>query len=145
VITSRVEAENHVAEASTQLPFPTYYPRARLSRGRYLYDKPRVYDLYDRAHRRYRAYRIVVSTGRQGQFYGVQGTNWRSPPILDNPSSTTRMRGRTYQLFTDGNRLALVAWRTPRAVYWVSNTLSRTLTNAQMLAIARSLSRVGER
>src|SRR5215210_3273411 len=145
VITSRVEAENHVAEASTRLPFPTYYARARLSRGRYLYGKPRVYDLYDRAHRRYRAYRIVVATGRQGQFYGLQGTNWRSPPILDNPSSRTRMRGRTYQLFTDGNRLALVAWRTPKAVYWVSNTLSRTLTNAQMLAIARSLSRVGER
>jgi hypothetical protein len=55
------------------------------------------------------------------------------------------MRGRTYELFTDGNRLALVAWRTPRGAYWVSNTLSRTLTNQQMLAIARSLSRVGER
>jgi hypothetical protein len=104
-----------------------------------------VYDVYDRAHRRYRAYRIVVATGRQGQFYGIQGTNWKSPPILDNPSSTTRMRGRTYELFYDGNRLAQVAWRTPRAAYWVSNTLSRTLTNAQMLAIARSLSRVGER
>jgi LCP family protein required for cell wall assembly len=145
VIFSRVEGEDFVAEASTRLPFPTYYPRARLSRGRYLYGKPRVYDLFDRGHRRFRAYRIAVSTGRQGQFYGIQGTNWRSPPILDNPSSTTRMAGRRYQLFTDGNRLALVAWRTPRGVYWVSNTLSRTLTNAQMLAIARSLSRVGER
>jgi polyisoprenyl-teichoic acid--peptidoglycan teichoic acid transferase len=145
VIQSRVEGENFVADASTRLPFPTYYARARLSRGRYLNDKPRVYDIYDRAHRRFRAYRIVVATGRQGQFYGIQGTNWKSPPILDNPSSTTRMRGRTYELFYDGNRLALVAWRTPRAAYWVSNTLSRTLTNAQMLAIARSLSRVGER
>src|SRR3954453_8669075 len=145
VIFSRVEAENFVAAASTHLSFPTYYPRARLSRGRYLYGRPRVYDIYDRAHRRYRAYRIVVATGRQGQFYGVQGTNWRSPPILDNPSSITRIRGRRYMLFNDGNRLALVAWRTPNAVYWVSNTLSRTLTNPQMLAIARSLTRVGER
>jgi LCP family protein required for cell wall assembly len=145
VIFSKVEGENFVAAASTHLSFPTYYSRARLSRGRYLYGRPRVYDLFDRAHRRYRAYRIVVDTGRQGQYYGIQGTNWKSPPILDNPSSTTRMRGRTYQLFADGNRLALVAWRTPRAVYWVSNTLSRTLTNAQMLAIARSLTRVGDR
>ena len=55
------------------------------------------------------------------------------------------MRGRRYQVFDDGSRYALVSWRTPRAVYWVSNTLSRTLTNPQMLAIARSLSRVGER
>jgi polyisoprenyl-teichoic acid--peptidoglycan teichoic acid transferase len=145
MIFSRVEGEDFVAAASTHLPFPTYYPRARLSRGRYLYGRPRVYDIFDRAHRRYRAYRIVVSIGRQGQFYGIQGTNWKSPPILDNPTSTTRMRGRTYELFADGNRLALVAWRTPRAAYWVSNTLSRTLTNAQMLAIARSLTRVGER
>jgi hypothetical protein len=145
MVFSRVEAENFVAAASTHLSFPTYYPRARLSRGRYLYGRPRAYDIFDRAHRRYRAYRIVVNTGIQGQFYGVQGTNWKSPPILDNPSTTTRMRGRTYELFTDGNRLSLVAWRTPRGSYWVSNTLSRTLTNPQMLAIARSLSRVGER
>ena len=145
VIFSRVEAENFVAAASTHLSFPTYYPRARLSRGHYLYGRPRAYDVFDRAHRRYRAYRIVVDTGVQGQYYGIQGTNWKAPPILDNPSTTTRMRGRTYELFTDGNRLALVAWRTPRGAYWVSNTLSRTLTNPQMLAIARSLSRVGER
>ena len=129
VIFSKVEGENFVAAASTHLPFPTYYPRARLSRGHYLYGRPRVYDIFDRAHRRYRAYRIVVNTGVQGQYYGVQGTNWKSPPILDNPSTTVRMRGRTYELFTDGNRLALVAWRTPRAAYWVSNTLSRTLPN----------------
>jgi polyisoprenyl-teichoic acid--peptidoglycan teichoic acid transferase len=145
VIFSKVEGENFVAAASTHLSFPLYFPRARLSRGHYLYGRPRVYDLFDRAHRRYRAYRIVVSTGRQGQYYGVQGTNWRSPPILDNPSARIRMAGRRYFLFNDGNRYALVAWRTPRAVYWVSNTLSRTLTNPQMLAIARSLSRVGER
>jgi hypothetical protein len=145
MVFSRVEAENFVAAASTHLSFPMYYPRARLSRGHYLYGRPRVYDIYDRAHRRYRAYRIVVSTDRQGQYYGIQGTNWKSPPILDNPSATVRMRGRRYQLFDDGNRYALVSWRTPRAVYWVSNTLSRTLTNSQMLAIARSLSRVGER
>jgi polyisoprenyl-teichoic acid--peptidoglycan teichoic acid transferase len=145
VIFSKVEGENFVAAASTHLSFPTYYPRARLSRGRYMYGRPRVYDIFDRGHRRYRAYRIVVNTGIQGQYYGIQGTDWKSPPILDNPSSITRMAGRRYMLFNDGNRLALVAWRTPRAVYWVSNTLSRKLTNSQMLAIARSLTRVGER
>jgi hypothetical protein len=34
-----------------------------------------------------------------------------------------------------------VAWRTGRAVYWVSNTLSHDLTNQQMLGIAASLTR----
>jgi hypothetical protein len=92
---------------------------------------------------RHRAYRIVVSAGLDGQYYGVQGTTWKSPPILDDPSDKMRMRKRDYQLFYDGNRLRLVAWRTPRAVYWVSNSLSETLNNKQMLAIARSLSRIG--
>lgn len=144
VISDRTAAENLVADASGKLTFPLYYPQARLARGHYVTDgSPRVYDLYDGQHHRYRAYRVVISTGLAGQFYGVQGTNWRSPPILDDPSETRTMRGRKYQLFYDGSQLRLVAWRTPRAVYWVSNTLSETLTNTQMLAIARSLSRVG--
>jgi len=31
-----------------------------------------------------------------------------------------------------------VAWRTPKAVYWVSNTLLQSLSKDQMLSIARS-------
>ncbi len=54
------------------------------------------------------------------------------------------MDGRELLLFRDGTRLRLVGWKTKRAAYWVSNTLLRSLTNAQMLAIARSLRRLGE-
>jgi hypothetical protein len=54
------------------------------------------------------------------------------------------MRGRTYSVYSDGGRIRIVAWRTSRAVYWVSNTLSARLSNAQMLAVARSLVRVGQ-
>jgi hypothetical protein len=86
---------------------------------------------------------MVAFEGSIGQYYGVQGMTWRSPPILDDPSVRRRVGGRTYELFYDGGRLRLVAWRTPRAVYWISNTLMRTLTNRQMLALARSATRVG--
>jgi hypothetical protein len=75
----------------------------------------------------------------------VQGTDWRSPPILDDPTRRVRSGGRTYELFYDGSRLKLVAWRSRRGSYWVSNTLLRTLTNKQMLAIARSLRSLGGR
>jgi LCP family protein required for cell wall assembly len=144
VVNDRTEVENLVAETSTHTGFPVYVPQVRLSRGAYVSDgSPRAYDLYDSQHKRHRAYRIVVNAGYDGQYYGIQGTTWKSPPILDDPSDKMRMRKRDYQLFYDGNRLRLVAWRTPRAVYWVSNTLSETLTNKQMLAIARSLSRIG--
>jgi polyisoprenyl-teichoic acid--peptidoglycan teichoic acid transferase len=145
LVNDRTRGEDYVAQASTHLRFPIYYPRARLARGSYVGQGPRVYDIYDRGHHRHRAYRIVLSTGLVGQYYGVQGTTWTAPPILDDPSEKIRMRGRTYQLFYDGSRLRLVAWITPHAVYWVSNTLSETLTNRQMLGIARSLSRVGAR
>ena len=53
------------------------------------------------------------------------------------------MRGRKYSEFYDGNRLRMIAWRTPHGAYWVSNTLSLKLTNEQMRAIARSLTRIG--
>ena len=39
--------------------------------------------------------------------------------------------------------LSLAAWRTSEGVYWISNTLTDTLSNQQMLGIAASLTRVG--
>ncbi len=36
-----------------------------------------------------------------------------------------------------------MAWRTPHAVYWVSNTLDYELSNQQMVGIARSLFHYG--
>jgi hypothetical protein len=86
---------------------------------------------------------MVASAPGIGQYYGVQGMSWKGPPVLDNPSEKRKMNGRTYELFFDGNRLRIVAWRTPRAVYWISNTLLQSLTNKQMLGLARSLTRVG--
>jgi polyisoprenyl-teichoic acid--peptidoglycan teichoic acid transferase len=145
LVNDRTKAEDDVAQASAHLPFPVYFTKARLNTGSYVGQGPRVYDIYDRGHHRHRAYRIVVATRLAGQYYGIQGMNWKAPPILDDPSQNLRMARRTYQLFYDGSRLRLVAWRTPRGVYWVSNTLSETLSNKQMLGIARSLTRVGAR
>jgi LCP family protein required for cell wall assembly len=121
--------------------FPVYFPTLMAVGGQYVTADDRAYDIYDRNHNRYRAYRIVVWSGEIGQYYGVQGTTWKDPPILDKPSETRRMAGRNYELFFDGDRLRLVAWRTDRAVYWISNTLLHTLSNRQMLGVARSLSR----
>ena len=122
---------------------PVYYPKLMAAGGNYVSRNARAYDIRDRTGRRHRAYRMVAYEGSIGQYYGVQGTDWKAPPILDDPSEIAHMRGRRYELFYDGSRLRLVAWRTERGVYWVSNTLLRTLTNRQMLALARSLTRVG--
>jgi polyisoprenyl-teichoic acid--peptidoglycan teichoic acid transferase len=144
LVTNRRAGEDEAARVQVKLSrLPVYYPRLMAAGGRYRTDDARAYDITDRAGRRHRAYRIVAYEGSIGQYYGIQGTSWRSPPILDDPSERRRSGGRTYELFYDGSRLRLVAWRTPRGVYWVSNTLLRTLTNRQMLALARSATRIG--
>jgi LCP family protein required for cell wall assembly len=117
---------------------PVYYPTLMSSTGNYRVSDSRAYTIVDRTGKRHRAYRIVAYEGRIGQYYGIQGTDWRSPPILDDPDRRVTSGRRTYQLFYDGSRLKLVAWQTRRGTYWISNTLLRTLTNRQMMAIARS-------
>jgi polyisoprenyl-teichoic acid--peptidoglycan teichoic acid transferase len=144
LVASAAAGEDEAARLQVRLArLPVYYPRLLASGGRYRSDYARAYTIADRGGHRHRAYRIVAYQGTIGQYYGVEGTTWRSPPILDDPSERRRIGGRTYELFYDGGRLRLVAWRTPGAAYWVSNTLLRTLTNRQMLALARSAARIG--
>ena len=118
--------------------FPVFYPR-QLTRGAQFVDQPRAYTIRGPGGRRHSAYRMVVRRGPVGEYYGVQGTSWKEPPILAEPSETRRIGNRTFELHFDGDRLRLVAWRTPRAVYWISNTLLQTLSERQMLGIARSV------
>ena len=140
------EGEDHVLSIDLRLSalgLPVYYPRARLAKGGYAQTaSARSYDLFDNDKRRHRAYRIVLYAGENGEYYGVQGTTWKTPPILADPDDEVRMRGRTYKRYFNGRRLRLIAWQRPKAVYWVSNTLSQRLTNRQMMDIARSLQRV---
>ncbi len=146
LIRNRTASEDIAAPLQAKLDqLPVYYPTLMSATGGYRVNDSRAYDIVDRAKKRHRAYRIVVYQGRIGQYYGVQGTDWRSPPIVDDPDKRVRSGGRTYELFYDGSRLKLVAWRTRRGSYWVSNTLLRTLNNKQMLAIARSVRSLGAR
>ena len=142
LIDARRPAEDLAVQLKTKLTFPVYYPRALLAGASYLPDHSRTYDIFDRGRHRYRAYRMVVKTNEIGQYYGIQGTTWSGPPILDNPSERRRMGGRSYELFFDGDRLRVVSWRSGKAVYWISNTLLQTLTNRQMLGLARSIGKV---
>jgi len=144
LVVNRQAGEDEAARLQVRLSkLPVYYSGLMSAGGRYRSDNVRAYTIADRSGRRHRAYRIVAFQGSIGQYYGIQGTSWKSPPSLDDPSERRREGGRTYELFYDGGRLRIVAWRTSRGVYWVSNTLLRTLTNRQMLALARSARRVG--
>ena len=133
---------------------PVYYPRwipnafgyhAPVNEGGY----PLKYRMKSGSGKMKAAYRLVVDVGGDaypGNYMGVQGLAWTDPPILDNPSDDHRtINGKKLDLYYDGTRLRLVAWRQPRAVYWISNTLEKRLSNDQMLRIAGSLTRLGGR
>jgi LCP family protein required for cell wall assembly len=146
LIRNRTASEDIAAPLQTKLDrLPVYYPTLMSDTGSYKVTDSRAYDIVDRSGKRHRAYRIVAYDGRIGQYYGIEGSDWHSPPILDDPGKRVRSGGRSFELFYDGSRLKLVAWRTRRGTYWVSNTLLRTLTNKQMLAIARSTRSLGGR
>lgn len=145
LVLARTQGEDHVLNIAVKLPkLPVYFPKAILSRGGYVRDSPRAYTIRDRNKNRYQAYRLVLDQGDDGQYYGVQGTTWKAAPILDSPTDEIRMRKRTYQRYFDGRKIRMIAWKTSKAVYWVSNTLTRNLTNRQMMDIARSLQRIGQ-
>ena len=144
------------AKALQPTGIPIYYPKLIQSSSRYCSNAayvcplqtaspgsyPRAYLLHDRQGVAHYAYRMtVVMNPALGQYYGVQGTTWLNPPILSSPSGTKTVNGKQLLLFTNGSKLSVVAWKTPQAVYWISNTLTDDLTNQQMVAIAASLTK----
>jgi polyisoprenyl-teichoic acid--peptidoglycan teichoic acid transferase len=123
-----------------------YYPKA-LPPGASFVAPPRAYTIKSTGHRKFQAYRMVIAmgaaTGQLGQFIGIQGTGWRNPPILRSPSATKKIDGRVFLLYRDGARTRLVAWRSDNAAYWVTNTLSESLSERQLLAIAHAARPLG--
>ncbi len=113
------------------------YPR-RLTPGAQFIAPPRNYEIINRQNRHFPAFRIVISKGKIGEYYGIQGTTWTDPPILRSPSTIEKHDGVRYMIFRDANRVRLIGWRTGGGTYWISNTLSETLSEQQMMAIARS-------
>jgi LCP family protein required for cell wall assembly len=132
------------AAARHRLGFPIYFPaRATAAAKPSNVDSPRLYTIRDRADRRHHAYRLVfVQNEIEGQYYGIQGTDWRTPPLLAHPTGHRTVDGRRLLLFREGERLRTVAWRTSRATYWISNTLGNSLTNDQMIGIAATATRI---
>ena len=72
------------------------------------------------------------------QYWQVEESTWNSAPILANPSYSFVKRGEKFQVYTTGGAVQMVALRTPRATYWVVNTILNELSNKTMLAIAES-------
>jgi polyisoprenyl-teichoic acid--peptidoglycan teichoic acid transferase len=141
---TRREGEDQAVIADPKLKFPFYFPSLRVKGSSYVGTEPRVYKLRDETGKRHQAYRLVLHAPGVGEYYGIQGLAWKAPPILDDPDRTVLRGGRKLKLYYDGRRLRLVAWKTKKAVYWVSNTLAQSIGEPQLLEIARSLRRLNQ-
>jgi polyisoprenyl-teichoic acid--peptidoglycan teichoic acid transferase len=122
---------------------PVLYPTVLASGSDYA-QKPRAYKVNGTgdgapASGERAAYKWVFSLPGPGQYYGFEATRWADAPILQNPDDVRTIGGRTYDLFYDGGTLRLVAWEEDDVAYWLSNTLTESLTNQQMIAIARGM------
>jgi hypothetical protein len=124
-----------------KVPYGFYYPSKRLRGSSYAGHPSRVYRIKDHEGKSHRAYRLVLYKGG-GEYYGVQGLDWKDAPILDAPHDERTVRGRKLQLYWAGSRLRMVAWETEKAVYWVSNTLTRSIGTRQLIEMAASLRRL---
>jgi polyisoprenyl-teichoic acid--peptidoglycan teichoic acid transferase len=142
------EAEAKIASRRARGFFPIYYPTRLPEATRFVesdpYEKvvdPYVYNIKDEDGNRHLAYRMVlVAEMSDGtHYFGVQGIRgWSNPPILEDPSLTKTINGRDYDIYVDGENVKMVAWRRGENVYWISNDLLRTLSNDQMIGMARS-------
>jgi polyisoprenyl-teichoic acid--peptidoglycan teichoic acid transferase len=119
---------------------PIYYPTI-LEDGSDYAQKPRVYKINGKGDEspppaERAAYKWVFSLPGLGDYYGFEGTRWKDPPILSDPTDEKTIGDRDYKLFYDGDRLRMVAWQTDDGSFWVSNSLIETISNEDMLKIA---------
>ncbi|HZO76572.1 MAG TPA: LCP family protein [Solirubrobacteraceae bacterium] len=157
-VTANPSAGKAQAAALRHARMPVYYPRLLAAGSTYCYDDgsncyleapspgsyPRAYTIMSRNGHHYRAYRMTIELNSVlGEYYGVQGTTWQSPPLISSPSYIRVVSGKRLEVFSGGGSVTQVAWRTPQGVYWISNTLTSTLSSRQMIAIAASLTRAG--
>jgi polyisoprenyl-teichoic acid--peptidoglycan teichoic acid transferase len=126
------------------LHFPLYYPTRLAPDSTLLSEDPddsRAFLIDGPGDEVYHGYKFVASMPTDGYtaYYGVSGTDWKDPPILDHPDETRTIGDRDYLLSWDGPKLRLIGWKTDKGSYWVDNTLLNALTPGQMFAIAESM------
>jgi LCP family protein required for cell wall assembly len=116
-----------------------YYPRLGVPHSSFSISSPRAYRICGPHGHCWASYRMVISRNPLlGEYYGLQGTRWKDPPIIKSPTEIRTYHGRKFMIFKDGDRVRLVAWQTKGGTYWIANTLLQTISKSDMIAIARS-------
>jgi polyisoprenyl-teichoic acid--peptidoglycan teichoic acid transferase len=127
-------------ELAPQLPFKVELPMlssewAAQTGQQYDYY---AYQLRDLAGHQHWSYHITwADTQAAGAYYGIEGTTWTNPPLFEH-ADTRYYGGRAYAEVGNGHHIQHIGWIDRGVLYWINNTLFDDLTNAQMVAMARS-------
>ncbi len=119
---------------------PIFYTK-RLPEGTIYAEGSRAYHLRDLDKNPHKAYRMVMVLQKDDgdHYFGLQGIQgWTNPPILESPHDEITMDGRDFRVYTEGDRVRFVSWFYKGNTYWISNSILLTLTNEQMLGMARA-------
>jgi LCP family protein required for cell wall assembly len=136
LVPTSAQAQAQARAQALKLPFPLEYPRVEDRGGSFTPSTLRRYLIHGPDNSAYQSYVGVFSAGQLGQYYDVQGMTWTTAPQFDSPDQTLHIGPRTYYLYYVGSNINMVAWHEHGAVYWVRNTLTDTIGNGEMLAIA---------
>jgi LCP family protein required for cell wall assembly len=124
-----------------RVPFPLMVPTV-IERSSWTDSTMPVRMYWIDSSEKHKAVRLVYRMG-SNEYWGFEMTDWEDAPVLADKSLTRHIGGRTYDLYYNGPKLHMVVLRTPKASYWVVNTLLDRLSNETMLAVAKGLKPLG--
>jgi LCP family protein required for cell wall assembly len=129
--------------AQRSLKFPVLYPTVQQANSQFddfTAEQPiRLYNIKQAGRGWNSMYAVFSMPEVPGGFWGIEETRFTDAPILANPDLERTLDGRRYRFYFNGSHIHLIALERSGVVYWVSNTLRDDLSNADMVAIARSL------
>jgi hypothetical protein len=136
---ARSSSEPLVRSAQRAVPFPLMVPNVLESQSipdTYGGDPPmRLYRINGGS----RAVRLIYRRPSENEYWGIEETNWKDAPVLAEKNFHRVIAGRSYNFYYHGQHLHMVVLDTPRASYWVVNTLLDSLSNETMIDIAKNL------
>ncbi|CAN5155623.1 hypothetical protein BH09ACT13_BH09ACT13_00140 [soil metagenome] len=141
VVSGASAARDLLREKRARVPFPLMVPSV-IERSSWIDSELPIRVYWADPGERHKAVRLVYRMG-SNEYWGVQMTDWEDAPVLSDRSLTRRIKGRVYDLYYNGPKLHMVVLNTPKARYWVINTLLDRLSNETMLAIAKGLKPLG--
>lgn len=129
--------------AKDKVPFPVMVPTV-IERSSWI-DREMPIRTYfmDKDAKEHKGLRLTYKFGGTNEYYGIQMSDWDDAPALRGRNVVRTIKGRRYELYYNGPKLHMVVLRTPKASYWVVNSLLDRLSNETMLAIAKGLKPLG--